>query len=1121
MSNKYLDFTGLSTYDQKIKEYIRNEDDAVEEQVTDLKSEITPSLSDRINLIHNMIDYGYADEDVQGNPETSTLKNRISISRRNTQVVVNLPSSSGKISVKITGDIKRGATNADVDAWATGLSLVEGHKYRAIMALISGTVTASDTMPALLAIKVGAHDTASVPNSSSERDGTSYYRYFTAPSEQINLIMVFYGGTVATNAVYQVVLEDITSETDGKSLRSKIGDISGEINYTTITPDMSKTTVGLTISTDENGLVIYGISTGTRYVGFLNGNNFAKGANDPFVKTINAGTYLVDFQMTGARPRASIRGSYTTFDDNFTVISTIDDQPHSKQYTFAEDTMLGILLGGNNVDYGTIDNPTRVRFRVYNATANDATARSQNKAISAELKNATKDIYAMSVAEHISAMSNGHVKYYDSLSGTPMDVYNSNYHISGSVDGSQYIRLQSTDLINILIGYNENLSFNNAEFYIYFYDANGNIVWDVFDYTNPVTGEKNRITASNLKAINGFQFKEVPEGYYIRIAMANDCNLKLAIWDGKKFGIPLSASAGVYNSSYQKVTLPEDGSSCIALPTYGSYIIAKPGYTFLRGMTSAGSSSSYKDPIPEAFFPAQVIRLTDIDGAERPKNIVIVKDYNYTDGTYSKDVLAGDVSDYVSVLDTENTFCMEKPVGVAHRVILNKAEALTRKFAWTPVANVVNSGGTTTFKAGCTYHGVPYRSAWTIPACVGWHVTKHTFINASLDPDSIFYHNPSPDKPGPYYSLVCSSFATLVAGFDYPMTNFGLMEDPNTSWIKIKQPMVGGLLTNGYGHCLIPIERYNSAENDHFALKIVEGISSYSRARVVFDGVIPSWGGIGLDSNYMDKYTVMCYPNKYDYNYSTPYDIEKSSFRTDTTAKPYHGDRCVYTSQSNVRINIKDPTANRLYYQKFDASVSSSGVLLSATPTGEPAYITFEPGTTQVILRSKNGDGGTYTGANLEDNQIYGIWASLDDAQATAPTVVESGNTVYVVEYFEWHDNTLNPITYTVENGILKTDNEFWYCIAAGYNYADPYYPGDTSGKVSIPYEAPRKSMNGSSTAEHSDYSKYGERFYIKSANDVRAFFRKGRFGAYTVEFNVDQPEPDDTPDDTTDDTTD
>ena len=40
MSNKYLDFTGLSTYDQKIKEYIGNEDDAVEKQVTDLKNAI-------------------------------------------------------------------------------------------------------------------------------------------------------------------------------------------------------------------------------------------------------------------------------------------------------------------------------------------------------------------------------------------------------------------------------------------------------------------------------------------------------------------------------------------------------------------------------------------------------------------------------------------------------------------------------------------------------------------------------------------------------------------------------------------------------------------------------------------------------------------------------------------------------------------------------------------------------------------------------------------------------------------------------------------------------------------------------------------------------------------------
>ena len=692
------------------------------------------------------------------------------------------------------------------------------------------------------------------------------------------------------------------------------------------------------------------------------------------------------------------------------------------------------------------------------------------------------------LSNHISVSTGGHVRLFDGLSVFPMDVYDSNKNAIKTVNGSEFIEIRSSDIVTLLVGYNENISYANSEFYVYFYDKDKNINWTIFDYTDSVSGEKNRITAGNLLAINGMQFSGITDGYYVRFAMVNECKLRLALWDGKRCGFPVGAYSTVFNASGQKVALPEDGSSCIALPKHGNYIIAKPGYTFLRGYTCESTGSNPISAISTSWFPAQVIRLDGMYGSGRAKNIVIVKDYNYSDGTYSKECLAGDVSDYVTVLDFTDTYSWEKPVCYAHRVVLDKANLLTEKFAWEAKATVTDSGGSNTFKPGCIYKGVPYRSTWSYPIYVGWHVTKHTFTNAANDPDSIFYNGSPSNHPGPYYGLVCSSFATLVTGFNYPMTNFGLMKDPNTSWIKVKQPIIGELHTNGYSHCVIPIERYCSAENDDFALKLVEEGSPYSRAKVVFNNVFTTWGGIGSDSNYMDHYNVVCYPNKHAPNYLTPYDVEKSTIKTASTAKPYRGDRSVYTSANDVKINIKDATANRLYYQKFNVTCTR-GVPGTFTADGNPAYVDFEPGTTQVVLRSKTTN-GTYSGADLENGAVYGVWASLNDAQTVAPSVLE---------HFEWHDVTQETIEYSVSGGKLVTDSVFWYCIAMAYNYADPYHPDKVSGLVTIPYEAPRKSMDGLNTEVHSDYSKYRENFYLRNASDIRAFFKKGKFGAYTL----------------------
>lgn len=159
-------------------------------------------------------------------------------------------------------------------------------------------------------------------------------------------------------------------------LKSAVDDISDDINYTSVTQGISKEVVGLTITNDSDGLVIYGTCTATRYIGFLNGNSFTKATSDQFTKTLSAGTYLLDFQQSGSQLTGSIRGTYTKFDDPFPVITGSDGEPHSGTYTFTSDVMLAYNAVKNR-DYGTSEEPTYITFRAYKITADDETARAR------------------------------------------------------------------------------------------------------------------------------------------------------------------------------------------------------------------------------------------------------------------------------------------------------------------------------------------------------------------------------------------------------------------------------------------------------------------------------------------------------------------------------------------------------------------------------------------------------------------------------------------------------------------------------------------------------------------------------------------------------------------------
>ena len=689
------------------------------------------------------------------------------------------------------------------------------------------------------------------------------------------------------------------------------------------------------------------------------------------------------------------------------------------------------------------------------------------------------------------ALYGEHIRLVTDVTAEPLEieVYDETTGQSSTktVMGSDYIPIRDGDYVNIICGSPLGTTeISGGEFFIYFYDHDKKINWDILDYTHKKTGERNRVSVEYLKELNGFQFTNVPDESYIRVAQANGYSCQLLIWDGCKTGYPLSGLTTVFRDDAVKERLPADGSACIQVPKTALYLIAKPGYTFMNMITS-NSTISKAVPSSDIRFPAQFINLRGFGGAGRAKNIRIVKDYNYTTGDYASIMPNTDLSDAVIAVD-ENGFQSTASLNAMISPVYRNIQACM-DFTWEAKADIIDNWGSTgeggivgTFHKGVTYHGIPYRSSWNTATSVGWHVSKQTFMNAANDPDSIFYHNPSTSKPGPYYSLVCSSFGTLVSGFAYPMTNFSMMKDPQIQVEKTVSPVIGSLMTNGTGHCFVPID-LSVEPGGTSVLTLAEQSGPLTAIRSSFEGISKSWKGIGLYSAYPSKYVYKVTPRVFS---DIPYDITSYTIKNGS-ARPYRGDQSVYTSAMDVLINIKDPEATRLYLQQFDIECSH-GLPVSILPLGAPRYYNIPKGIKQVNLRTATKADNTFSGTALKNGAIYGVWASKGDQQSTAPNNVE---------FFEWYDLSQEKVSYKVVNGTLVTDDNFWYARAAAYNENDYIKKSKISGGLTIPYQLPFQE-NGDEFS-FSSYSNYAERAQLYSANSVRSFFRKGVFGAYVT----------------------
>lgn len=665
---------------------------------------------------------------------------------------------------------------------------------------------------------------------------------------------------------------------------------------------------------------------------------------------------------------------------------------------------------------------------------------------------------------YIERVSNGHFYKLHTDASCLMDMWivdgNGNIVKGSATTDPAMPQREGSDFIKcpkyLCINYKD----TTATFYIYFYDlVNGEYVprWDI---VNETTTSRNKNYMESSTALSKFgNMIEVPDGVYVQIGSISGGAVAFYGWDGVPFGMPLSSDACFPTKSSGAGALNKDGRFGVTIPgdadfvaTNGCVISILNGY---KGTAETNILSS------------------------RRKFISLPSGYDYfrvnvylTDGeTDLKKTLTGDISDYISVVVSTKA---EEPSGRALRVLENCKKINSIK--WTPAANLYTRNSSTSFKAGVEYNGFPYGSNFQLAHYIGWHVSPHTFINAVNDSESIFYEEKlwSDGDSAPYYGLVCSVFASMCAGLPYPIVTGGHFYDPNSYAYFTDKPPIGtmfddmGLLVES-GHVVIP-ERIDHMENS-VAISAYESITPVSQRTTRYSVVPDNTTLIGSHTvssgeRYYDKYGWAVYNHLANPDLSASFNnignpkdrnipylgmTENDLQVVSGGARPYKGDKSVYTSaekkvtgknddggcvyaETGVLINIKDTTATQLKLRNVDNIVSID--INGATQVDVKEYL--------------SGDG------------IYYV----------------STDTNPVEESFEYI--TVEPITYTMENGVPKlSSKDFWYVMFG--------MKGD-----------PRTTKNRSvAQLPADDYS-----YLVKNGATIRGvtcIFKRGTYGAYPI----------------------
>lgn len=166
----------------------------------------------------------------------------------------------------------------------------------------------------------------------------------------------------------------------GDAVRNQISNVMSAtefLDYASVTDDLSITNSGITATESNGNLVLYGTATATRRLIFLNGNEAVKTSAQAFEKTLDAGTYFIDTDMTGAQTTYTMEATYTTFSNSFSIAK---NSAKRNVVTLTAPAMVALQIA-NARNYGTSESPTTVTFTAKKLSAVDIPVRSELSAI--------------------------------------------------------------------------------------------------------------------------------------------------------------------------------------------------------------------------------------------------------------------------------------------------------------------------------------------------------------------------------------------------------------------------------------------------------------------------------------------------------------------------------------------------------------------------------------------------------------------------------------------------------------------------------------------------------------------------------------------------------------------
>jgi len=589
-------------------------------------------------------------------------------------------------------------------------------------------------------------------------------------------------------------------------------------------------------------------------------------------------------------------------------------------------------------------------------------------------------------------------------------------------NATDYIKCPEYILINI--------KNKNAGFYLFFFDrVDGRYVprWDILFSETKDRGRNFFDSSCGSRVI------AVPDGVYLKACDVSKKNsVEIYGWNGIHTGCEMAGTAYTLEKkagSWVEVTL-DSRQTGLMVPGEASLIWCRDAlFSEVIGVDDAGNYKMINQGVSQvislpsgySYFRIKMVLASQVSLADLSESII-------EDATVS-----GDLNEKISCLCA---YSGQKPYGRAKTVIdtaksISETEWICRKDTLS-----LSEGGT--FRAGVRYEGIPYSSLWTEPHFYGWHITKHTFINAANDPESVFYSKTDKNGNGFGYGLVCTSFAELCDGWTYPLSTYCLTRDPNVSVTRSSIPIPGSIMYNGTGHIVIPETSGQGKTFQEYTL--YESVSPITLRRSAFsflDNVVKNTRSF----SYIDPYVYVC-EHSQSKGIPTVYDITGGEI-INGSARPNKGDRSVYTSDDLIQINIYDEKATACFYQKYYVSGETF------VATSEIEKVSFLSGRKKVYLDKEK----------LEDGAFYAVYTDSDQTK----------------EFFEYH--VVHEETYQQsKTNFVFSRNDFWYVL------------WDES-----------KTVNGETfiipRIKNKKYSQYFEVYDPKGTEGVMFF--KGCFGAY------------------------